>query len=100
MRSLYTQHTTAELAKNEFDTPNTGISNPVFELFCENKLKQDSKINSVPEEKTRDKNDYYITSTHSRRNPDLLTAFGSLKGNSYFKKTVLDKNEDQSMSQE
>ena len=39
LRSLYTSHTTAELAKREFDTPNTGITNPVFDLFCENKAK-------------------------------------------------------------
>jgi hypothetical protein len=83
MRNLYTQHTTAELAKKEFDTPN----NPV-DFIIENKQRSQPQTSHVPEEKNRDKNDYYITSTHSRRNPDLLTAFGSLKGNSYFKKSV------------
>ena len=82
-------NTTAELAKKEFDTPNNN-SKRANDIFVENTRKQHPQPQQSQslEEKNREKTDYYITSAHSRRNPDLLTAFGSLKGNSYFRKTI------------
>lgn len=31
---------------------------------------------------------YYISGLHSRRNPDLLTPCGALKGNSYIRRHI------------
>ena len=80
------------ILENDFNSRRVVLNNE-SDLFCENKSRQEpptSQQSTNANEKGSQNYDqfYYISSTHSRGNPDLLTAFGSLKGNTYFRKTL------------